>query len=107
VVLVGNRQDGREIDKHVTPVPPVAADVVLAVRRQLAHGHYAPSTLYGDGHVSERIAEALVRLTPYIQKRLYYIHDGLEPAKPVHPPAVEHSVMQHIQQADRPVKEAR
>jgi hypothetical protein len=29
--------------------------------------------LYGDGHVSERVADALVRLTPYIQKRLDYI----------------------------------
>ena len=76
VVLVGNRQDGREIDEHVTPVPPVASEIVAAVQRQLLHGRYPPSTLYGDGYVSERIAEALVDLTPYIQKRLYYIHEG-------------------------------
>jgi UDP-hydrolysing UDP-N-acetyl-D-glucosamine 2-epimerase len=76
VVLVGNRQDGREIDEHVTPVTAVAGVIVEAVRKQLAHGPYSPSALYGDGHVSERVAEALVRLTPYIQKRLHYIHDG-------------------------------
>lgn len=76
VVLVGNRQDGREIDKHVMPVPAVAAGIIAAVRAQLAHGRYIPSTLYGDGHVAERIAEALANLTPYIQKRLHYIHDG-------------------------------
>jgi UDP-hydrolysing UDP-N-acetyl-D-glucosamine 2-epimerase len=74
VVLVGNRQEGREIDKHVTPVHPVASEILWATNRQLSHGRYAPSTLYGDGHVSERIAEALARLTPYIQKRLHYIH---------------------------------
>ena len=30
VVLVGNRQDGREIDEHVMPVAPVAAEVVAS-----------------------------------------------------------------------------
>jgi UDP-hydrolysing UDP-N-acetyl-D-glucosamine 2-epimerase len=76
VVLVGNRQQGREIDQHVTCVNPIADEIVAALRKQLLHGPYLPSTLYGDGYVSERIAEALVSLTPYVQKRLYYIHDG-------------------------------
>jgi UDP-hydrolysing UDP-N-acetyl-D-glucosamine 2-epimerase len=75
VVLVGNRQEGREIDQHVTPVLPVSAEVVRAVRRQLAHGRYPPSSLYGDGYVSERVARALVVLRPYVQKRLHYIYD--------------------------------
>jgi UDP-hydrolysing UDP-N-acetyl-D-glucosamine 2-epimerase len=78
VVLVGNRQEGRETDKHVTPVAPMAAEIAWATRHQLSHGWYAPSTLYGDGHVSERIAEALARVTPYVQKRLHYIHDQAE-----------------------------
>jgi UDP-N-acetylglucosamine 2-epimerase len=75
VVLVGCRQDGRETDEHVTPVSPLAAQIVDAVSMQLEHGRYAPSTLYGDGHISERIAQALVCLKPYIQKRLNYIYD--------------------------------
>jgi UDP-hydrolysing UDP-N-acetyl-D-glucosamine 2-epimerase len=75
VVLVGNRQDGREIDQHVLPVSPVAHDIVAAVRTQLEHGRYLPSTLYGDGYVSEQIAAELARLTPYVQKRLSYIGD--------------------------------
>lgn len=74
VVLVGNRQEGRETDRHVTPVDPVGEQIHDAIRRQLEHGRYPPSTLYGDGHVSERIAEALSRLEPYIQKRLDYIY---------------------------------
>jgi UDP-hydrolysing UDP-N-acetyl-D-glucosamine 2-epimerase len=76
VVLVGARQDGREIDQHVVPVQIAAADIADAVRAQLGHGRYRRSVLYGDGHVSELIAEALARLTPYVQKRLHYIYDG-------------------------------
>ncbi|MBK9708986.1 MAG: UDP-N-acetylglucosamine 2-epimerase (hydrolyzing) [Acidobacteria bacterium] len=75
VVLVGNRQEGREVDAHVTLSIPNADDVYEAARRQLAHGRYQPSRLYGDGHVSEKIAGALAKLDPYIQKRLHYIHD--------------------------------
>ena len=75
VVLVGRRQDGRERDEHVTPVAPETDAIVRAIRAQLAHGRYAPSTLYGDGHVAARLAEALARLTPYVQKRLHYIAD--------------------------------
>jgi len=76
VVLAGARQDGREADEHVMPVTLAAANIVAGVRTQLAHGRYLPSNLYGDGHVSERISEALARLIPYVQKRLHYIYDG-------------------------------
>lgn len=75
VVLVGDRQEGREVDVHVTAVEPEAAKLVPAIHAQLRHGRYAPSTLYGDGWTSERIAEGLVRLQPYVQKRLHYIYD--------------------------------
>lgn len=76
VVLVGSRQDGREIDEHVSPARPVAADIAGVARHQLLHGRYAPSTLYGDGYVGQRIADGLARLTPYTQKRLSYIHEA-------------------------------
>jgi UDP-hydrolysing UDP-N-acetyl-D-glucosamine 2-epimerase len=79
VVLVGNRQEGRETDTHLIQVPPVAARIEESVRKQLTHGRYAPSTLYGDGAVSQRIADALARLTPYVQKRLDYIYQGHVP----------------------------
>ena len=78
VVLVGNRQDGREADVHVAASPPVAREIAAVMRRQLTHGRYRPSTLYGDGQVSERIGEALVRLEPYLQKRLDYVRAGAE-----------------------------
>ncbi len=73
VVLVGSRQEARETDAHVTFVAPLATEITAAVRVQIVHGGYGASTLYGDGYVSERVAEALVHLKPYIQKRLYYI----------------------------------
>ena len=76
VVLVGARQDGRERDQHVTRVEPKAAELTKVIRSQLAHGRYAPSTLYGDGHVSVKIAAALGALTPYVQKRLAWGIEG-------------------------------
>jgi GDP/UDP-N,N'-diacetylbacillosamine 2-epimerase (hydrolysing) len=78
VVLVGNRQEGREIDVNVVRVQPLTDEIVTAVRSQLSVGRYAPSTLYGDGHVAARIANALASLTPYVQKRLHYIYDEVE-----------------------------
>ena len=75
VVLVGDRQEGRETDVHVIPVEPETSEIARVVRYQMDHGRYAPSTLYGGGHVAKQIAEQLVLLEPYIQKRLDYIYD--------------------------------
>jgi GDP/UDP-N,N'-diacetylbacillosamine 2-epimerase (hydrolysing) len=73
VVLAGNRQDGRETAEHVTRVKVDTDAIVTAVRAQIAHGPYAPSALYGDGIVSERVAKALAELEPYVQKQLAYV----------------------------------
>lgn len=81
VVLVGNRQDGRETDVHVRRAAPTADQIFAAAEAQIARGRYAPSALYGDGHVSERIAQALGELQPYVQKRLHYIHDAASPER--------------------------
>jgi UDP-hydrolysing UDP-N-acetyl-D-glucosamine 2-epimerase len=76
VVLVGDRQEGRERGEHVMPVATHRAAIAAGIQAQLARGRYPPSTLYGDGHAAERIADALATLEPYIQKRLGYIADG-------------------------------
>jgi UDP-hydrolysing UDP-N-acetyl-D-glucosamine 2-epimerase len=76
VVLVGNRQEGRETDEHVVRAAPIQEEVLKAIKYQLAHGRYPASTLYGDGFVAKRIAEGLAKLKPYIQKRLHFIHDA-------------------------------
>jgi len=75
IVLVGNRQEGRETDTHVTRSVPSGDQVFAAAEAQLKHGRYAPSTLYGDGFVSERIAQGLASLQPYVQKRLNYVYE--------------------------------
>jgi len=82
VVLVGQRQEGRETDIHVSRVQPLKCDITSAIRKQLTHGRYPPSNLYGDGQVSQRIADAIAKLTPYLQKRLHFIHDPDGQTKP-------------------------
>lgn len=82
VVLVGSRQDGREADRNVTRVDVVEEGIVEAVEAQVQGGRHAPSTLYGDGHVSERVAEALAQVKPYVQKRLYYVVEDDEGSDP-------------------------
>jgi UDP-hydrolysing UDP-N-acetyl-D-glucosamine 2-epimerase len=77
VVLVGSRQTGREHDQHLIPVEAHGPDILAVVRRQLEHGRYPASTLYGDGKVSGRIAAALANLSPYVQKRLAYVDPSL------------------------------
>jgi UDP-hydrolysing UDP-N-acetyl-D-glucosamine 2-epimerase len=76
VVLVGHRQDGRETDENVIRCEASRDDIEKTIRTHLAHGRYGPSTLYGDGKVSDRIAAALVQAPYYVQKRLHYIHDA-------------------------------
>lgn len=78
VVLVGNRQDGREHDEHLTRVSPKASQIEVAIRKQLDHGRYAPSALYGDGYVAARLVQALAELKPYVQKRLHYVFDAMK-----------------------------
>jgi len=75
VVLAGHRQEGRETAEHVARVPVETNAIATAVRRQIAHGHYPPSALYGDGYVAERVARALAQLEPYVQKKLAYVQE--------------------------------
>jgi UDP-hydrolysing UDP-N-acetyl-D-glucosamine 2-epimerase len=87
VVLIGNRQAGRETDLHVTRVPPVQQEIAEAIRRQLAHGPYPSSQLYGDGFVSQRIADKLAGVDLYIQKRLHFVDEP--PVRPSTNPGSE------------------
>ena len=71
IVSVGHRQLGRERAENVMDVSFEADAIESGIRQQLEHGRYAPSTLYGDGYVAQRIAESLAQLEPYVQKRLH------------------------------------
>ncbi len=72
VVLIGDRQDGREHGDNLTVVAPVADQIKSAVQLQLDNGRYEPGTIYGDGNASARIIEKLKRFVPYSQKKLHY-----------------------------------
>jgi UDP-hydrolysing UDP-N-acetyl-D-glucosamine 2-epimerase len=75
VVLVGDRQEGREVGDHVAVCNVCAADIVASVRCQLEHGRYPASSLYGDGGVSARVADMLSSVRLYTQKRLRYVYE--------------------------------
>jgi UDP-hydrolysing UDP-N-acetyl-D-glucosamine 2-epimerase len=73
VVLVGDRQQGREFAENVLPVPPQFQPICDGIKRQLEHGRYSLSHLYGNGTASKQIVGLLSAVEPYIQKRLAYI----------------------------------
>lgn len=72
VVLVGDRQVGREHGENLSACDPVANEIIAAIRAQLANGRYEPSVLYGNGSASRQIVEKLKSFVPYTQKRLHY-----------------------------------
>ncbi len=72
VVLVGNRQDGREWCKAVQRVEPEQDEILDAARKQMRNGMYEVSDLYGSPCVSRRVVDMMLRLKPYSQKRLAY-----------------------------------
>jgi UDP-hydrolysing UDP-N-acetyl-D-glucosamine 2-epimerase len=76
VVLVGNRQIGRERGTHVLPVSPTYDAIHSGIKQQLEHGRFAPSSVYGDGFVSERVVNGLKNLRHYTQKQLNYVSEN-------------------------------
>jgi len=73
VVLVGQRQQGREMAAHVLCAEAEPIKLLRAMDKQLSHGRYPCSYLYGDGLSSQRLTQALVNLVPYVQKKLHYV----------------------------------
>ena len=72
VILVGDRQNGRERSDAVIQVEAKSADIVSGIRKQISHGHYPASELYGRPGVSKQIARNIAGLKAYAQKRLAY-----------------------------------
>ena len=71
-VNIGTRQGGREHGPNVMHVPYNAAQIEAAVHKQLAHGRYPRSTMFGDGSAGAKIADVLATVDFKIQKRLTY-----------------------------------
>lgn len=76
IVLVGDRQDGRERTQSVLRVEPDKSAIKVAVNQQLAHGRFPASELYGRQGVSKEIARRISKLEPYAQKKLAYTDES-------------------------------
>lgn len=75
VVLVGNRQEGREVGNNLIPCSPERDAIIDAVQAQVSHGRYAPDSLYGQGDASLKIVEHIKAFEPQAQKRISYIDE--------------------------------
>jgi UDP-hydrolysing UDP-N-acetyl-D-glucosamine 2-epimerase len=72
-VNIGLRQEGRQRGPNVIDVGARRAEIVEGVRKQLLHGPYESTPIYGDGHAGERIADVLSRVeVTSVQKRITY-----------------------------------
>ncbi len=72
VVNIGTRQTGRDRGANVLDVDYDHTAIADAIRVQAARGRLPSDPLYGDGAAGPRIAAALARFEPRIQKRLAY-----------------------------------
>ena len=75
VVLVGNRQDGREFGRNLLHCRSNQDVIYRSIQAQLAHGRYPPDTLYGCGDASAKIVYHIKRHKPVMQKKLSYVFD--------------------------------
>lgn len=72
VVNIGTRQTGRERGVNVIDTGYCKNEIRQAVERQMSHGRYGKSELYGDGKAGERISSVLAQTPLEIEKRLTY-----------------------------------
>ena len=73
IVLVGDRQVGREHGDNLHAVLADSNEIVTSIRNQLSHGRYQNSTLYGKGNASKQIVEQIKLFKPNPQKIISYI----------------------------------
>jgi UDP-hydrolysing UDP-N-acetyl-D-glucosamine 2-epimerase len=71
-VNIGTRQQGREHAPNVVHAPYDRAAIGGAIRKQMAHGKYPRSSLFGDGKAGQRIAQVLAQTDLKVQKQLTY-----------------------------------
>lgn len=71
-VNIGSRQNGRERAGNVMDVPCDMNTILESIKTQTTGVKFKPSTLYGDGHASERIVDTLGQFDLKVQKRLAY-----------------------------------
>jgi UDP-N-acetylglucosamine 2-epimerase len=72
VVNIGSRQHGRQRASNVLDVDH-SAQITSAIQRQMVHGRYPSSSLYGTGNSGERIAEVLASVSHRIDTRSVWV----------------------------------
>jgi len=72
VVNIGTRQNKRLRASNVMQVDYNSEQIVDAITKQLKHGKYPCSHIYGDGTACKKIAEILANCNPPIQKTIRY-----------------------------------
>ncbi|MEQ1757972.1 MAG: UDP-N-acetylglucosamine 2-epimerase [Vicinamibacterales bacterium] len=71
-VNIGTRQTGRDRGANVLDAGHDRAEIIRAIKAQVAHGRYPSDHLYGDGGAGVRIAAVLATSPLKVQKRLHY-----------------------------------
>lgn len=70
-VLLGNRQEKREMGKNVVKSSFNENEILNKIKSQY-NKRYKKSNIYGDGRAAKRISKILYKLNPNIQKKLTY-----------------------------------
>lgn len=73
-VNIGNRQLDREMGENIINVKNSYLEIHNAIKKQINHGRYQKSNLYGDGNASEKITDILANTKPKLVKRLNYLN---------------------------------
>ena len=72
VVNIGTRQNKRLRTDNVIQVDYCSNQIVKGIKKQLDHGKYLSSQIYGDGSAGEKIVNILAHAKPNIQKTITY-----------------------------------
>jgi UDP-hydrolysing UDP-N-acetyl-D-glucosamine 2-epimerase len=72
VVNIGSRQNKRMRGDNVIQVGYNSSEIVSGIKRQIKHGKYQQSNIYGDGKCGSKIANILSKIEPKIQKTITY-----------------------------------
>ena len=72
-VNIGTRQRGRDRAQNVIDAPHNAEAIYRAIERQVAHGRYPRSLMFGDGSSGKRIADILATASLQLEKSLSYL----------------------------------
>jgi len=72
VINIGTRQNKRLRTDNVIQVEYNSTDIINGIKKQILHGKYKSSDIYGNGTAGKQIAEILVNAEPSIQKTITY-----------------------------------